>query len=367
MYTQTVYVQTKNITSEIVRGLVETAKIVKSTHMFSSISYASFSGSKLLHENLLSAVPGWQAVKKNWLIGIDSGITEPKSLEYLAGLPNSTVHLFDAEYLLENNLHPRQKFHTKVFIFESNVSHAIGVFSGSANLTLSGLLLNVEQAISAVFQGPFTDDEQLSLDKIYQQKQILESIFNNSVELSADRYERYKALCEERQEFIQNEDKRKTPKTLDTSHPEFSMDKAAAIAAAHNFWIEIRYVVPNLGVGRPGNQIDLQRGSRVFFGFDVGTVPRNTTLGKRIISYRNSDYECNMRYGNNQMDKLNLPPPDDLGIDTYEDKILHFTRVGEERFILLVFPVDRIERFRRRSSRHNSLYEMRGGREYGVY
>ena len=364
---QVVYLQTKNRTSEIINGLTETARNVQPTRMFCSVAYASLSGCKLLHENLLDAIPTWNDARKDWLVGIDNGITEPKSLEYLASLPKSTVRLFDAEYLLENNLQPRQKFHTKLFFFEANDSRAIGVFSGSANLTLSGLHLNIEQGISAIFQGPFTQDEQEALDHVYQQKQILESVYDTNVELSTALYEQYKNLCEERQEFLQNEDKRITPKILEASHPEFNMDKAAAIATAFNFWIESRYVVPNLGKGRAGNQIDLQRGSRVFFGFDIGMVPRNTVFGRRIISYRNGDYECGLRYGNNQMDKLNLPPPDDLGIDTYEDKILVFTRLGEERFNLQIFPLGRIERFRKLSSRYNSLYQMKGGRQYGVF
>jgi len=285
MYTQTVYVQTENLTSAIVHGLVETAKIVQPVRMFSGVSYASFSGCKLLHEHLLNAIPTWNNVRKDWLIGIDNGITEPKSLEYLASLPNSTLHIFDAEYLLENNLQPRQKFHTKLYIFESHDNHAIGVFSGSANLTLSGLFLNTEQAISAVFQDPFTDDEKHSLDRTYEQKQILESIFNNNVDFSPELYQRYRKLCEQRQEFVQNEDKRRIPRSLGANNPEFNINKAAAIAAASNYWIEIRYVVENLGKGLPGNQIDLQRGSRVFFGFDIGMVPRNTIFGKRIIRY----------------------------------------------------------------------------------
>ena len=160
MYTQTVYLQTADLRSEIVRGLAETARIVQPTHMFSSVSYASFSGCKFLYEELLNAIPNWNDAKKDWLIGLDNGITEPKSLEYLANLPNSIVHLFDAAYLLENNLRPRHKFHTKLYIFESLENQAFGVFSSSANLTLSGLFLNTEQAFSAIFQQPFTDDEQ---------------------------------------------------------------------------------------------------------------------------------------------------------------------------------------------------------------
>jgi HKD family nuclease len=358
--------QTTNRTSEIVRGLVTTAIAIQPTRMLSSVAYASLSGCNLLHKLLLDANPAWNEIKKDWLIGLDNGITESKSLEYLAGLPNSTVHLYDAEYLLNNDLNPRQKFHTKLYIFESSKDHTLGMFSGSANLTFSGLSLNTEQAISVVFNKPITNDEQHSLDRLYEQKQILERVFDTNVEFSQHLCERYRELCEHRQELVKNEDNRRTPRSLDTNQPEPNLNVAIAMAAATNFWVEIRYVVKNLGKELPGNQIELQRGSRVFFGFDAKKVPTNTLFGSRIIRYENQDHECNMRFGNNQMDKLNLPAPNDINLDTYENKILLFTRLSDEIFNLQIYPRGNIEGFKELSSQQN-LFKMKGGREFGVY
>jgi HKD family nuclease len=367
MYTQKVYVQAEKYTGEIIRGLVETAIIVEPMHMLASVAYASLSGCRLFNKRLLDEIPSWNDVSKDWLIGLDNGITEPKSLEYLANLPNSTVHLFDAHYLLNNDLQPKQKFHTKLYVFESDDSHAIGMFSGSANLTLSGLYLNTEQAISVVFQDLISKEEKPLFDRLHEQKHFLENVLNQNANYSHNLYQRYRELCEHRQDLAKNEDERRTPRSLATNRPEFNLDKASAIAIASNFWVEIRYVVENLGKGLPGNQIDLQRGSRVFFGFKVGRVPRNTVFGARIIRYGNQDYECHMRFGNNQMDKLNLPAPNDIEIETYEDKILHFTRMSDERFKLRIYPRDNLEKFRILSGSRNSLYRMKSGREYGVY
>jgi HKD family nuclease len=335
--------------------------------MFSCISYASLAGCKLLNEHLSKAIPTWKNITKKWLIGLDNGITGSESLRYLADLSNSNVHLFDAEYLLNNNLHPRLKFHSKLYFFESSDHGAIGIFSGSANLTLSGLVLNTEQATSIVFMNVVSEEEKLALSRLYEQKKRLEGIFNQNAELSPTLYDRYRELCDQRQELVRNEDDQRTPEILDSNRPEFDLDKAASIAIASNFWVEIRYVVENLGRGLPGNQIDLQRGSRVFFGFDNGTVRRNTVFGSNIITHNGLEYECSMRFGNNSMDKLNLPSPQNISLDTYEDKVLLFTRLGNDRFNLQIFPLDNIENFRILSNRHNTSYEMKSGREYGVY
>ena len=48
--------------------------------------------------------------------------------------------------------------------------------------------------------------------------------------------------------------------------------QAAALAAAAHLWVEVEYVVPNRGKHEEGNQIDMQRGTRVFFGFGDGAV-----------------------------------------------------------------------------------------------
>lgn len=367
MYTQTVYMQTEYQVSEIICGIVETAISVQPVRMLSSVSYASFSGCKLLQEKLFAAIPTWNSVRKDWLIGLDSGITEPEALKYLAKLPNSYLHLFDAEYLLNNNLQPRQKFHTKMYIFESPKNNVTGIFSGSANLTLSGLVINMEQGISVICKNPIAEAERESLEKLNQQKMVLKRIFKQSIGYSPKLYQRYKEMCEKKREFVKNEDHHRTPRSLDTNRPEFDLSKAAAIATASNFWVEIKYVVENLGKGVPGNQIDLQRGSRVFFGFDVEQVAKNTIFGTRIIRYGNQDYECGMRFGNNQMDKLNLPSPYDIKLDTYEDKILLFTRLGDEIFNMRVYQHRDIKRFRRLSDHNKSLYKMKSGREYGVF
>jgi HKD family nuclease len=367
MHTQTFYVQTENHTSEIVHGIVETARNVQPTIMFSSIAYTSLAGVRLLNEQLDNAIPNWNDITKNWLIGLDRGITDPESLRNLASLPNSNVHLFDADYLLNNNLNPRLTFHTKVYFFESIDGGVFGMFSGSPNLTLSGLVLNTEQATSIVFRDVISPREKHALNSLREQKKRLDDIFDQNAEFSPELYNRYRELCGQRQEVVSNEDDHRTPEIVEANRPEFDLDKAASIAVASNFWVEIRYVVENLGRGLPGNQIDLQRGSRVFFGFDVGVVPRNTVFGTISILHNGLPYDCGMRFGNNSMDKLNLPAPHNIGLDTYVDKVLLFTRQGNDRFHLQIFPLDDIENFRNLSNRYNTLFEMQSGREYGVY
>src|SRR5207249_2488847 len=67
--------------------------------------------------------------------------------------------------------------------------------------------------------------------------------------------------------------------------PEIPITKAAALAAAPHLWVDIEYVVSNRGPREEGNQIDLQRGTRVFFGFGDGKLPKNRPIGSVTIQY----------------------------------------------------------------------------------
>jgi len=146
-----------------------------------------------------------------------------------------------------------------------------------------------------------------------------------------------------------------------------SFETTAAIARAENFWIQVEYVVENRGHGRPGNQIDLARGSRVFFGFSGRRVPRNTALGDVSIRFARHRSLTHMRFGNNYMDKLNLPIPGEGGPPDYSHTVLLFTRQSDGGFRMRVGTPDEARAWRRRSRSQETLFRMRGGREYGVF
>ncbi|MGH2812309.1 MAG: hypothetical protein ACRDI1_06310, partial [Actinomycetota bacterium] len=81
------------------------------------------------------------------------------------------------------------------------------------------------------------------------------------------------------------------------------------------------------GPTRPGNQLDLPRGTRVFFGFPALAVPLNTIFGYielEVVGYWS--FRKSVRFGNNMMDKVNLPAPGTEGPPTYDHKVLLFER-----------------------------------------
>lgn len=147
------------------------------------------------------------------------------------------------------------------------------------------------------------------------------------------------------------------------------MNPAAARADA--LWVEIDRLYENRGPGVPGNQLDLPRGSRVFFGFTDRDVPRNTIFGEVMIQFRGKrEVGRNMRFGNNSMDKLNLPVPGTDGPATYDGSFLLFSRQAadaarRQRFYLEQGDHKDLSRWRARAAREEVI-AMSGGREMGV-
>jgi hypothetical protein len=108
----------------------------------------------------------------------------------------------------------------------------------------------------------------------------------------------------------------------------------------------------------PGSQLDLPKGARVFFGFSPAPVPRNTTFGSVLIQVPSfPEITRTVRYGNNQMDKVNLPVPGTAAPPTgYENRNLLFVRqdpdpeTGRQRFLLELLSDRQLKAERSRSS-----------------
>jgi HKD family nuclease len=330
-----------------------------------AVAYATKIGCKFLDESFNSNVQGWRRMGKRWVVSIDHGTTEPAALEFLASLPNSEVRVANAEAVLRAGLRPKTRFHNKLYFFEGrDDGSAIGLFSGSANLTLSGLYVNDEQAATSILTPPFTRSDRIYYDFIRRQIEVINSTFNSAFLLDDELLRQYRELWRPKRS---SEDRTRFVRSIATPAPYLPLPKAVAIAAAQYFWIEVRYVVPNLGAGVPGNQIDLQRGSRVFFGFSANDVPRNTVLGSVLIRFGGEVVDCHMRFGNNQMDKLNLPRPSTHGVRNYRNQTLLFQRMEDGTFNLYIGSSSEILKWKALSRQQGSLYSMQGGREYGVF
>jgi HKD family nuclease len=365
MYQHDFFVQTREHTGEILRGLVLTATSAQFNQVTIAIAYATKVGCKFLNESFNSNVQGWRRLKKKWLVSIDHGTTEPAALEFLSGMSNSEVRIANAELVLRAHLRPKTSFHNKLYFFEGRDDESpIGLFSGSANLTLSGLYVNNEQATASILTPPFSKSDRAYYDHIKRQIEVINSVFASSALLDDELLSKYREIWKPRRS---SEDRTKLVRRISNPAEYLPLSKAVAIAAARYFWTEVKYVVPNLGQGVPGNQIDLQRGSRVFFDFSAKDVPRNTVLGSVLIRFGGEVVDCHMRFGNNQMDKLNLPRPSTHGVRNYRNQTLLFKRNEDGIFDLHIGSPQEIADWKRRSRHQGTLYRMQGGREYGVF
>jgi HKD family nuclease len=361
---RTEYIQTPASAGKIYNGLVQAASSDNYDHLTVVVAYATKIGCELLVDGFASHCSSWKDIKKRWLISIDDGITEPNALSYLAKLPNSTVRIPNADVLLKKGLKPAFHFHSKFYVFErSDNPKKIALFSGSSNLTQSGLFFNNEQATSFILAPPISEQEKQFLVDLTKQKKIIERIFKSSSPLDEEFLNKYRLLWH--QANLPKVERKSYGNVLQPN-PVFNLPKAIALATADAFWVKVtNKVVPNLGKDKPGNQIDLQRGSRVFFGFGIGGVPPNTVFGSVPISFEGVTSNHSVRFGNNYMDKINLPilqPP-----RSYAAKALLFKRKRTGVFDLKIGNLYQEKKWKKMSEEQGTLFRMQSGRPYGVF
>jgi hypothetical protein len=140
-----------------------------------------------------------------------------------------------------------------------------------------------------------------------------------------------------------------------------------ALQCASAFWTETLEIVENRGPGRAGNQVDLKKGARVFFGSTVPLSARiNTPLGTIRVHVGNEVHDCEMRFGNNGMDKLNLPVPGHGTLSRYDHRVLCWERRRDGSFLLTVERAG--SDWKRQSLREGTRYDYAGGsRKWGFY
>jgi hypothetical protein len=298
-------------------------------------------------------------------VGFDFGLTEPEALKYLADLPNSRVKIPAATATLEAGLRPALRFHPKTYWFERVIQQTadFGLFSGSANLTYSGLHNGHETGMSSLHTSPLSEDEEAILASLHF---WWKPAWDDAERCTSALIARYKAVrpstivVEDDTEVIQRFRQRKKKVITD--------DEGLCWASAKCFWIQTYKLYKNRGPDRSGNQVDCQRGTRVYFGFPPDEVPRNTVFGEVMIQCDGwSAVARSVRFGNNTMDKVNVPVPGEDGPDSYDDSWLHFERMGASRFLLKVGSAKDAEGWRKRSRDQGMYGTLRGDREFGFY
>ncbi|MHB8203096.1 MAG: hypothetical protein ACYDHG_05235 [Desulfomonilaceae bacterium] len=352
--------------SEILSAMGRLASRATFTCLRASVAYASARGCRAFSDELSQRLPQWDTVRKEWLLSVDRGTTEPDALRSLMTMNDSYVRIHDGEAVLANNLWPRLSFHPKTYVFlmdPNQLDLGVGMLCGSANLTYPGLVTGVEHAALLSLLPPFAQNEREKLRQIERDLSWWAPSWNSASECNLDFLNRYQQLWARRPRVTGAEIIERMEGVADSP---LDKNQNLSWADARCFWIEVGNLNPNLG--RAGNQLDLQAGTRVYFGFSASAVDINHTFGSVRIAYGNRDpYDATLRFGHNGMDKLNLPIPGEYGPDSYENSFLHFERIREGHFVLTVSNGTEHQEWVRRSMEQGMSEHMRGGRTFGFY
>lgn len=304
---------------------------------FAAFAYVTDSGVAQLGTHL-SPVIGARGCR--WLFGIDYGRSHPAALRRLATIGDSTTRIHDGAYVAQSMAFvPRVSFHLKTALTLEKTGHPSKQIVGSGNLSASGLLAGIEAGCVIDYADVAKEDGDVviaTLEEMWEQATPLDEIIDQ-----------YEALYEE---VIQ---------------PKVSAAKPKASLGAELFWIDVGYVTKNRGPDRPGNQFDLPKGAHVFLGVKKVKNPElNSVLADlNIRTPAGTLVERRLRYGNNAMEKLTLPIPEQNGYECYDGKILTF-HVEDGQVFLEALEHD--DFFQIHGKRISSCSEMQSGRRYGT-
>lgn len=306
---------------------------------FAAFAYVTDSGVAQVATHLYAALGKSRGCR--WLFGIDYGRSHPTALRKLMTIGKSTVRIHDGAYVAQSkSFIPRTIFHMKTALTLEKSGSPFQQIIGSGNLSASGLLSGIEAA--CVIDYSRVDREHAdamisTLEEIWEASTPLEALIDDYQKL-------YK-------EIIQ---------------PKIYAPKEKSIpVGAELFWIDVGYVTKNRGVDRPGNQFDLPRGSHVHFGVKSISkpIPNSVLADLNISTPAGTVVGRRLRYGNNAMEKLTLPIPEQYGYECYDGKILTFQVKDKE---VLLEALEHDDFFQIYGKRISSCSEMQSGRRYGT-
>lgn len=335
-----------------------------------AVAYASAEGVRLLEEKL--AGPSWAEARKRFLVSLDFGFTQPKALTRLAEIGNTEVRIPNGREVLSSPaLRPQTAFHAKVFSFGvEQYPHLRALVVGSANLTASALSTGAEVVTTQTWKSYAT-----AWNDLRRAQSVLEwfrDTWENADALDdvLDEY-RQKRRALPRPPRIREERTKATRRYLASLEDhEISGDLSVQLASAKELWIHASSMIRNRGE-LPGSQINTPRGTRVFFGFPSEKRPRNSILGSINLRVTGRAYhDRTIRFGDNGMDIINLPIPEQNGIETYLGTFLLFSRDSPiddspPYYTLTVTDTAGIDSKKASAANHVNL-TMNGGREYGL-
>ncbi|TXM64957.1 hypothetical protein FV226_25750 [Methylobacterium sp. WL12] len=305
-------------------------------------AYATNSGAAQYDMSMGSTF--WNDVTTRWLFGIDYGRTHPQALRFIAGKANTSVKVFDGSYVVEaDRFIPRRDFHMKTSFFRNAPTEKYGMVSGSGNFSSGGLIRNIECGISLFAASK--DHFRRTFRPSYIDAR---SLWDNATPL-ADIIDRYEVLWKKNYE--------PPPKAEEADEDLDPVDFDI-------FWTEAGYVTRNRGDDKPGNQIDLPWLVHRYFGFSTPAAKvKNSTFGEiTYLTPTGGPITRNYRYGNNSMEKMTLPIPEQTGLDIYDGKVIVFQK-GKGGFTIRLLEIEDFDRSFR--DRLVGTHIMGSGRRYG--
>ena len=290
-------------------------------------AYATLAGSKILLDGISrSAVwgdPG--TVCKTIVTSLDFGLTEPAAIEFWQEQPNSRVLVAGTKGLSRGDLAPSAAFHPKIYAFEKP-GRGMASLVGSANLTSRGLTINTEVAWSHSEGHPATE-----LTAAWK------TLMGGAVPVTPEVLSDYASLRRRANPGGLAKELKRVPEPKVGPLNQYKPFGEVHLPGVHDtMWVQ------SLGMqGGARTQLELPRGAHRFFGaaydqYDVQTVDRIADVV--LVSGQRQWNDRFLRWhGDNAMERINLPSQRMGGFE-YEQSLILFRRIGDERFELRVFP-----------------------------
>ena len=317
--------------------------IIEPTEALGLYAYATRSG--MVAFDLEFDDSFWQSTQTKWLFGIDYGRTEPQVVRRILEKQNTEIRIHDGDWLVERTgFLPRRDYHPKTLFLSNPQSERFGVVTGSGNFSANGLGRSIEAGAAVSINLTAGDPNVIEAGF-----NVANNLWNNATpaEEVIDSYEERRS-CSFSRTAAWNE-----------PVPEIQ-------GAIEMFWIEAGYVTKNRGPNRPGNQIDLPRGMARYFGiYTANDLQPNTIMGeiRFLTPYGQPDLKS-LRFGNNGMEKITLPSPEEHGFDIYDGKVLVFQRTDNGFHISALEAAEFEAAF---GDRLSVVMSMKSGRRYGHF
>lgn len=296
-----------------------------------AIAYATIGGVRALERVFISHPKGgWLESRKRWLVGIDWCRSDAAALRRLAALPSSRVRIANGDVVLSRpGCRPVTTYHPKLFMLHGIRKAAI--VCGSGNLSANGMLRGCECGHLAILNSGGGSRQNVEF-------RYLRSWFDDAWRRATPcsvLIDRYASLAKRNVNMVVATDLDEDSQT--PIRRGLSPLQIKELRAYDHFWIDAGALGANLGHGRPGNQLDMPRFCRVFFGAPALDLPPETEIDHVTLVWNGRRFAgCTLKFADNHMDKLNIPLAGERGPHFYSGKTLMFTRRNDGLFVFSV-------------------------------